>query len=145
MAVTDSTAILFHLSDKHGQMTRPVGTAGRAELMNAVFFAIDALEQPLWAASRHGFILPEDLRRKEELTPALHYACSNALRTLEAMLGDREFILGDDFTIADIIIGHCGAWSKGYDFPQPEGAVADYFARLRERPAFKAMMKLREG
>ena len=61
------------------------------------------------------------------------------------MIGDGPFAMGADFTIADIIIGHLGGWAKGAGFPEPEGRLADYMARVRSRPGWKAVLKKREA
>ena len=52
----------------------------------------------------------------------------------------RTFVVGDSFTIADIMIGHCFGWAVGlkFDFPR-NGPLADYFKRLRQRPGYRAM------
>ncbi len=142
-AVFDSTAILLHLSDKHGMLTFPVGSPERSRLMSVVCFLIDDFEQPLWTVAKHSFILPEALRAKEAILPACHHDFRNALASLGALLGDGPFLMGETFTIADIIAGHLGGWAKATGFPEPEGAVADYMARVRARPGWQAVAKAR--
>lgn len=145
IALTDSSSILFHLSDKHQALTFPLGSAGRARMMNAFFFAIEALETPVWTYSRHDFILPKEMRRKDEITPALHHDFSRAQETLSRMLGDGPFIAGETFTIADIVLGHIGGWAKAVGFPAPDDRVADYMARVRGRPGWAEVTRLRKN
>lgn len=144
-AIFDSTAILFHLSDKHGALTFPVGTPERTKMTSVIAFALDEVEQPLWTAAKHGFALPEEVRALEAVLPACHFEWSQALGALETMLGDGPFVLGDAFTIADVTLGHLGGWGKAAGFPAPPPAVADYFARIRSRPGWKAVTRAREA
>ncbi len=60
--LTDSTAILTYLADKHGQLTYPAGTIDRARQDGITHFVLDEMDAILWTASRHSFVLPEDLR-----------------------------------------------------------------------------------
>lgn len=145
VAIADSTAIILYLADKAGQLTYPVGTPERARLMSLVCFAIDSLEQPLWTFAKHSFVLPEEVRLGDAIRPACEEEWRRALAALDQMIGDGPFAMGADFTIADIIIGHLGGWAKGAGFPEPEGRLADYMARVRSRPGWKAVLKKREA
>ncbi|MES0884824.1 glutathione S-transferase family protein [Roseibium sp. SCP14] len=138
-AITESVAICTYLADKHGKFTFPAGTLERARQDSFTQFAVDVLEGALWTAAKNTFIHPEDMR-----VPAIKEVCkqefSRGLKTLEKRLGSGPYVMGDTFTIADIIIGHCSGWAivANFDIPM-EGPVYEYFKRLRERPGFKAM------
>lgn len=144
-AVFDSTAILTWLADKHGALTFPNGTKERTALNSLVCFLTDDLEQPLWTLAKHNFILPEELRAEEAIRPACHYEFTRALKMLGRLLGDGPFLMGESFTIADIIAGHLGGWAKATGFPAPEGAVADYMERVRARPGWQAVAAARKA
>jgi len=64
------------------------------------------------------------------------------MTALDKMLGEQEFIMGDDFSTADIILGHLGGWAKGSGFGADEGRVGEYMSRVRSRPAWKAVLKV---
>ncbi|MCV0425508.1 MAG: glutathione S-transferase family protein [Roseibium sp.] len=138
-AITESVAICTYLADKHGSFTFPSGTLDRARQDSFTQFGVDVLEGALWTAAKNTFILPEEVR-----VPAIKEVCklefSRGLKTLERRLGDGPYVMGDTFTIADIVIGHCSGWAIAAKFDIPgDGPVYDYFKRLRERPGFKAM------
>lgn len=138
--ITDSVAICTYLADKHGRFTFPAGTLDRARQDSITQFGVDVLEGALWTAAKNTFIHPEDVR-----VPAVKDVCrlefEQGLKTLEALIGDGPYAMGETFTIADIIVGHCSGWALAAKFDLPkEGPVYDYFKRLRERPAFQAMM-----
>ena len=138
-AITESVAICTYLADKHGKFTFPAGTLERARQDSFTQFAVDVLEGALWTAAKNTFIHPEDMR-----VPAVKEVCkqefSRGLKTLEKRLGSGPYVMGDTFTIADIIIGHCSGWAIVANFGIPmEGPVYEYFKCLRERPGFKAV------
>ena len=53
------------------------------------------------------------------------------------LLGDGPFLLGETFTIADIVAGHCGGWASVARFPVTSDPFRAYIDRLRARPAYK--------
>lgn len=145
-AITESVAICTYLADKHGRFTFPAGTLDRAKQDSFTQFGVDVLEGALWTAAKNTFINPED-QRAPAVKDVCRYEFARGLETLEARLGDGPYVMGEAFTIADIIIGHCSGWAVAAKFDLPkEGPVYDYFKRLRNRPAFKAMMaRVNEG
>ena len=141
LVVSESIAMCAYLADKHGKLTFTAGSAQRAVQDSFTFFAADVLEGALWTAAKNTFIHPEGIR-----VPAIKEVCryefQKGLAVLEKRIGDGPFAMGDTFTFADIIIGHCGGWAVTAKFDLPRsGPLYDYFKRLRERPAYKAMME----
>ena len=68
------------------------------------------------------------------------------MQHLEERLGDKKYVMGDRFTVPDILLGQCAGWATGMcKFEIPDGKVADYFDRVRSRDAFKKAMKIRNG
>lgn len=138
--IIDSTAILFHLSDKHEKLTFAPGSLERARMNSLIAFALDEIEGPLWTLAKHSFAYPEDVRAKAAVAPSAQFEFTRAMKTLEDRLGDGPFAMGDTFTIADIVLGHLGGWAKNTSLPQPEGKVADYITRIRSRAGWKAVL-----
>ena len=59
------------------------------------------------------------------------------LTILEAKLGDGPYIIGADFTLADIVVGHMLYRYYTIEIPRPDRAkLAAYYARLTDRPAY---------
>ncbi|MBY5977814.1 glutathione S-transferase family protein [Phaeobacter italicus] len=133
--ITDSTAIITYLADKHGQLTAPAGTLARAKQDAVTHMLLDELDAVLWTAARHSFILPED-KRVPEVKDSLKWEFARSLNRLEArMLG--PYLMGEDFTIADIICTHCLNWAYSAKFPLENKALLEYSKRMRSRPAFQ--------
>jgi glutathione S-transferase len=60
------------------------------------------------------------------------------LDILEAQIGDRPYVMGEDFTLADIVIGHDLYRYFTIDIPRRERpTLAAYYDRLCRRPAYR--------
>lgn len=135
-AIIDSVAIIQFLADKHQQLTFSAGTIKRAQQDSFTQFCCDEIDGALWTAGKNSFIHPEELR-VPAIKPTVKYEFANAMKTLEARLGDNEFVMGETFTIPDLLLGHCANWAIGAKFDLPEGRVAEYFKRVTSRPAYQ--------
>ena len=56
--ITDSTAIIQYLADRHGALTHKAGTIERARQDSLTQFLLDEFDAVLWTAARHTFVLP---------------------------------------------------------------------------------------
>ena len=52
--------------------------------------------------------------------------------------------MGDRFTAADVLLGHCGQWARGARFEIRSDRVNAYFDRVLARPAL-ARAKAKEA
>jgi glutathione S-transferase len=131
----DSVAIIQFLADKHGQLTAPAGTIERAKQDSFTQFACDELDGTLWTAARNTFVLPED-KRVPEIKKTLRWEYARSTKTLVDRLGDNEYLMGDNFTVADIVTAHCGTWARGAKFDSGQPAFEAYVDRVTARPAY---------
>jgi glutathione S-transferase len=131
--LTDSTAIITYLADKHGKLTAPAGTLARARQDAMTQLCLDELDAVLWTAARHSFALPKD-QRVPEIKPSLKWEFSRNLARIETKIKG-PFVMGDDFTIADIVLTHCLNWASGAKFPIESQPALDYAKAMRARPA----------
>ncbi len=134
--ITDSAAILTYLTDKHGQFTAPPGTIARAQQDSLTHFVLDEMDAVLWTASRHSFVLPEAMRLPA-IKPSLKYEYARSLTRLTDRL-QGPFLMGDAFSVPDILAAHCLGWGVAAGFAAPEGRLASYHAALCARPAYLA-------
>ncbi len=133
--LTDSTAILTYLADKHGKLTHPAGTVARAKQDGLTHMVLDELDAILWTAARHSFILPED-RRVPQVKDSLKWEFSRNIERLASKM-QGPFLMGETMTIADIIAAHCLNWAHGAKFDIDQPALVDYAKMMRARDAFK--------
>ena len=142
--IVDSTAICQFLADKQNALTFRAGTIERAQQDSWTQFILDEIDGALWQAAKHSFALPENLRCSDA-KPAAKFDFDRALKTFEQRLGDNQFVMGDTFTIPDLIVCHCANWAQyATKWPLPQGQITDYITRIRQRPAYKKALALRK-
>lgn len=134
--LTDSTAILTYLADKHGALTYPAGTIERARQDGLTHMILDELDAVLWTGARHSFILPEE-RRVPEVKDSLKWEFARNLARVSAAF-EGPFLMGEKMTIADIIATHCLNWAYSAKFPLEDEKMLGYAKAMRGREAFKA-------
>ncbi|KPA21196.1 Glutathione S-transferase GST-6.0 [Shimia sp. SK013] len=137
--ITDSTAILTYLADKHGALTYPAGTLERAHQDSLTLMILDEIESPLWTASRHSFILPKD-KRVPEVKDSLKWEYSRNMKTVMSRRRG-AYMMGDMFTLPDIILTQCATWAKVAGFPTDNEDLLAYIQDTRARPAFRTLLE----
>lgn len=138
--ITDSTAILAYLADKHGALTFPAGTLDRARQDSMTQFLLDEFDAALWMAARHSFILPEELR-ESAVKKSLKWEFGRSQKTLVSRMARGPFLMGERMTVPDIILTHCGNWADVAHFPIIEPRLAEYLEQMRSRPALQRAME----
>jgi glutathione S-transferase len=135
--ITDSTAIMTYLADKHGALTFPAGTIERARQDALTHCILDEIDAVLWTAARHSFILPKEKRVPAIKDPLMWEYARNISRLMEQM--DGPYLMGETFTLADIILAHCGSWARAAGFPTDNERFVAYIKTCRARPAFQKL------
>src|SRR5262245_34371738 len=113
LTLTESGAICMYIADKYpaAKLAPLPATRERALFHRWCLFALTELEQPLWTLSKHVFVLPEKYRVPAILDTA-RYEFVRAAGVLAKGLGDREFIVGDTFSVADILLANTLNWAR---------------------------------
>ena len=142
LVVTESGAICNYLGEKFpdSNLTPRGGTAERAKYDQWMFFVVSELEQPMWTKAKHKFALPK-AQRVEGLNPTAEWEFDRASSVLAKGLGENEFIMGERFTMADILITHTLSWARVANFEIGQQNLIDYSDRNLARPAVKRMAK----
>lgn len=139
VAISDSTAILQFLADRHGRFTHPAGSIDRARQDSLTQFVLDEFDAILWTASRHSFILPEE-HRLPAIKDSLRWEFARSQAALVERMGDGPYLMGAEMTVPDLILTHCGLWAGVAKFPITEARLEAYLDAMRARPAFKSAM-----
>ena len=144
LVLTESGAICNYLGDRHPALglTPSPGSPDRARYDQWMFFAQSELEQPLWTKAKHKFVLPREWRVKG-LEDTVAWEFQRAAEVLAKGLGDNEFIVGDRFTMADIMLTHTLGWAKAANMEIRQRNLLDYANRNFGRPAVNRMAKRR--
>lgn len=123
----ESGAGLIHLGAK-SDILMPADERGRAETIQWIFAGLNSLEMVTmpWVV----------LQWSKEDEPAITGWLDKRLRQMESVLADREWLVGDRFTLADLVIAdvlRVDLIRKHGDRPSSEA----YIARITDRPAFR--------
>ena len=139
--VFESMAICLWLAERYPEkgLVAPPGSAARAETYQWLFFAATELEPHLAAISAQTR-RPEPERDVARIEEAKRRFAAAAV-ALEARLAGRTFLVGDSFSVADVVVGSVLSWGRaaaGLDgLPETQA----WLARLKERPAWKRAVK----
>jgi glutathione S-transferase len=142
--LTDSTAIIQYLADRHGALTFPAGSLDRARQDAWTHAILEEIEGPLWTAARHSFVLPQELR-VPAIKESLRWEYVHSLERLSRDLPVAEgWLMGETFTVPDIVLAHCLRWAAAAKFPAPPPVFNGYLIRIGHRPAFQRALALQK-
>jgi glutathione S-transferase len=138
LVLFESCAILRYLGSRYGRFPFwPEDPVARAPVdvwaeWGKTTLARDFTGPRFWGVVR----TPPSRRDPEALARAVEVHDRN-LAILEAKLGDNPWVMGRDFTLADIVIGHLLYRHFTIEIDRPDRPVlAAYYQRLSERPAY---------
>lgn len=136
LVLTESAAICTYIGERFptAKLIPPAGTPDRARHLSLCFFVIGELEQPLWTMAKHRFALPEKLRVPAVVDTARR-EFERPTAALAVWLDGREYLVGDGFTIADVLVGHTLSWARNANVPLGHDVLEDYADRMLARPA----------
>ena len=113
----------------------------RAKYDEVNCFILTELEQGLWTNGKHRFALPEEHRIAEVLSTAT-FEFNKAVTTLNHWFDGSDYILGEQFTMSDVLLAHTLTWAESFEFDVPKDLLA-YKNRMFEREAcIRALNKL---
>lgn len=133
--ITDSTAIIQYLADRHGALTHKAGTIERARQDSLTQFLLDEFDAVLWTAARHTFVLPEELR-VSAIKDTLRWEIQRSQEILKQRVGNGPFLMGNMMTVPDIILTHCLGWAHAARFPLMDCWDEKYLVKMRARPGY---------
>ena len=128
--VTESAAIGLYLADRHayGRLSPRVDDPARGTYLRWAFFAPSVIE-PGSMAKMSGWAFKEG-----QAGWGSHDAMLSAM---ESAIGNRTFLLGDTFSMADVIFGGTVRYMITFKMIEPRPAFTAYAERLAARPALQ--------
>jgi glutathione S-transferase len=133
--LTEGPAIVQYLADQKPEsgLAPPNGTFERYKLQEWLTFINGEVHKPFGAL----FGNPSDAVRKESLEKI-----NKRFGFVEKQLGDRQFITGERFTVADAYFFVMLNWAHHFKIDlKPYPGLEAYFARVRSRPKVLEAMK----
>lgn len=140
----DSTAILLHLAHKTGQFLGPDTPAARGQLLSWLMLIATGIGPYTGQYVHFRFFAPEP---KDYPVKRYTFEAHRHWRLLEEQLGDREWLVGDDYSIVDMSFW---GWGRPVDrIFAPEGwsnfpRLKGLFDRISARPAAQRVEALAE-
>ena len=132
----ESMAINLYLAKTYGGKLYPSDPHDEARAIQWTIWGMTELEPHLIPMLLHKLLLPEDQRNPAVVSKA-EAAVEKPLGVLDAHVSDREYLLGGDFTIADLNLA--GVLSiahfASFDISKFENA-ARWLSRCVGRPSF---------
>lgn len=128
--VTESAAIALYLADRYayGRLAPKVDDPLRGTYLRWTFFAPSVIE-PGCATKLSGGEF-----RESSVGWGSHEAM---LTAIEYAVADKRFLLGDTFSMADVVFGGTIRYMLTFKMLEPRPAFTAYVERLDERPAYK--------
>jgi glutathione S-transferase len=138
--IFESGAICLHLADlfPEKRLLPPPGSVERGLAYQWVLFSMTEMEPPLIALSAE--FKKAEAERDVAATAQARDRFRKAADVLEVALRNRQFLGGDGFGVADVMVGGTLAWARGFRLLDGLPSVDAYLARLRERPAWQRAM-----
>jgi glutathione S-transferase len=138
VALFESAAICAYLADKFPdkRLAPPVGTPARGLYYQWLVYAMATEEPPVLQVFLNTVMLPEAERSAAAVEDA-RKKWANVAGVLTRSLSGRTFLLGEQFTAADVMIGSIVGWSGTLGLLAGFPELEDYSKRLSDRPAFK--------
>jgi glutathione S-transferase len=131
IVVTEGAAICCYLADAFPDagLAPPPGDRLRGPYYRWMFFAAGPLEA---ATTIKALGLEVPAERKSMVG---HGSLADVLSALEGALSEREYLVGDRFTVADIYAGSHIGWGMRFGTLEKRPVFERYFERISRRPA----------
>ena len=138
----ESGAICAWFADQFPEknLAPAIDTLNRSEYEQWMYFVPGEVEPPLFYFLLHNRILPAGMQIKEIL-PWLQARYVEVLKALENKLTNQQYLVGNHFSAADIMLGSTINWLP--ELLEPFAELQKYIARLSHRDAYIAAMQSR--
>ena len=138
----ESLAITLYLAKKHGMGSLyPARIEDEARTWQWSLWALNEVDRGVNIWSLHAVRLPPEDRDPSRLAEALK-VLAKPFKVLDGALAERAYLLGADFTVADLNVA--AVISRAIDMDMPETPnIARWLHRCLDRPAARAARRLR--
>jgi glutathione S-transferase len=126
----ETMALCLHIAETHPEagLLPPAGSFDRALVYQWISVGLTEIEPFLGEANRAAESDPERAEVARERVRA-------AVRVVDNALGEREFLVGDHLSVADVLCGSALFSVRRAELISNAPAVTAYLARLESRPA----------
>ncbi len=138
LTLFESAAICAYLADKFPEknMAPTIGTPERGLYYQWLIYSMATLEPPIVQVILHTVMLPEAQRSAAQADEGRKNFAVVA-QVLEKALSGKQFLVGDRFSAADIMIGSTLGWAQMLGMLGGHPVLEAYVGTLAARPAFQ--------
>lgn len=143
VAMFESGAIVEYILERYGngRLAPTPGSTARAAYLQWLHFGEATLLPPLSDMAQHTRFKPEAERIAAVVTDA-RARLAKVLDTIEAALGGKPFLLGEEFCAADIMVGYGLLLTRWFGALDEYPNATAYLARLEQRPALQKALAI---
>jgi glutathione S-transferase len=136
----ESLAINLYLARKYDKGLWPKTVAGEGHTFKWSIWAMTEAEEPVVTALLHRTFYPEDQRDAAKAADAAR-RFETPLQVLDGELGGKSYLVGNDFSVADLNVASVIAWAPlGGISLSNAGNVSGWMKRCTARPAYAKVM-----
>ncbi|TLU61112.1 glutathione S-transferase family protein [Thalassotalea litorea] len=130
-ALIESVAMCTFLADSkpEGNLIPATGTFLRAQHEQWCAFILSEVEAHLWSDARNTFVYQEE-RRIPAIFKQNKFELSRSLEVIEQHLKKHPFMLGEQFSVTDIIVSFTTLWAEKTGHCEPFPAIKAYHRKL---------------
>lgn len=135
----ESGAMVHYLLERYGggRLQPTPGTPESSHFLQWSWFAEASLARPLGDIVHHRWLKPE-AERIPAVVEGARQRAEICLDAVEAAVAERDFLLGDELTAADVMMGYSLVLARRVEvlddrYPK----LLDYLGRLEARPGFQ--------
>lgn len=137
VVVWESNTILRYLCNTHPTSLYPAGAAQRSEVERWMDWQLTTLVAGMVPLFQSIVRTPKE-QHQSELIARHRTTSATAMRIIDSALAQRQYLAGDEFTLADICIGP--SVYRWFELPierEDLPALARWYEAARARPAFR--------
>ncbi|MEQ1956703.1 glutathione S-transferase family protein [Mesorhizobium sp. CN2-181] len=131
----ESGAIVIDVAIRAGKLIPPEGT-DRSMVISWVIAALNSIEPFLMNVAEVEYFM-HDAGQQEARRPAVVAAAEQRLSQLETALGDCQWLVGDAFTIADLMMASVLKIARRLNLLDTHPLLISYQDRCLDRPAYR--------
>jgi glutathione S-transferase len=136
----ESAAICLFLADLKPEvgLAPAAGSLNRAKMNQWLHFGLNELDAYLWVIARNEWFYGD--KKSQEAIDQSKMMLEASLKVLTDHLAENNWLIGEDFTVADIIVGQTLFWATMLEIPLSDTLNA-YISKCRDRDHFPNVKK----
>jgi glutathione S-transferase len=143
LVLFESVACALYVAEKYvSKGFFPTDLQQKGRLYQWMFFTATELEQPLWRMASHTQRYPEEERLPGDVRIARR-EFKQMVKVLEQHMVDRPFLLGDQISVGDFVLGYTLDWANEVKLLKDCPRLSAYLEELYQRP--RAPLRIAEA